>query len=56
MTDDAALCTYDGCSDPVTTKVRTVLGIERFCDKHGWIVRQIESEWDHAEAEYLEQF
>lgn len=49
-------CAYDGCTETATRKVRTVLGVEPYCDKHAWIVREIEREWDQAEADYLEQF
>ncbi len=44
-------CEFEGCELPATCTVRTVTGPKRLCDEHGWIVREIEAEWDRAEAE-----
>lgn len=50
------ICAFaDDCAEPVVTTVRTVLGPQRFCKRHGWVVRNIEAEWDQAERDYLEQ-
>lgn len=48
-------CDFDGCADPATTTVRTVLGPKPFCANHGAYVRGIEREWDEAERDYYDQ-
>ena len=44
----------DECVESAVATVKTVLGPERFCQKHAAYVRMIEAEWDQAEADYYE--
>ncbi len=48
-------CGYDGCNEPATQRVNTILGAEHLCRKHAWLAAEVDAEWDRAEAEYLEQ-
>lgn len=54
--DATTLCFFDDCSEEATTSARSVLGRHRYCALHAALVRQIEAEWDRAEAEMLEQY
>lgn len=49
-------CEYEVCDFPPVRQVRTALGLQWFCADHAARVREIEREWDRAEAEMLEQY
>lgn len=51
----APVCAHEKCARPATTEVKWLLGREWFCADHAAWVRMVESEWDQAEADYLEQ-
>lgn len=48
-------CVFDGCDKAAVVTVDAAAGPQRLCGVHAQYVRQVEREWDDAEAEYLEQ-
>jgi len=49
----ADVCEFEGCDKVAAASVRSVRGVERLCETHAFVVRDIEREWRRAEDEYL---